>query len=284
MDRIKNELYKAMGKSSSCMKGLCQAMNSVLDEGRIKEEWKVSKTRMIPKIRRPQVKDHRPIALTNVGYKLFMSVMKGRMVQQELNDLRVKNMQAGFTEGRRLGENLFMLQYIVEECYRRKRELFVISVDFCKAFDSVDRGALVEALMFHKCDLRMIEVLVNLYCGDQTVIFREGKEMGRTEVKCGIRQGCTGSPQLFVMVVNMLVERMVKSGLGYESDMMRVPVLFYADDGLMFARDRREAERMLELIESYGQEYGLRINRGKSACMMFNVGDGVQEDRLGGVE
>ena len=54
--------------------------------------------------------------------------------------------------------------------------------------------------------------------------------------------------------------------------------------GLMFARDRREAERMLELIEIYGQDYGLRINRAKNVCMVFNVGEGEQEDRLGGVE
>ena len=65
----------------------------------------------------------------------------------------------------------------------------------------------------------MIEVMVDLYCGDRTLIFRErGERWHGLEVKCRIRQGCTGSPQLFVMVVNMLVERMVKSGLGYESD------------------------------------------------------------------
>ena len=64
---------------------------------------------MLPKVKKPQVKEHRPIALTNAGYKLFMSVLKRKMVKQELNDIRVKNMQAGFMEGRRMSENLFLL-------------------------------------------------------------------------------------------------------------------------------------------------------------------------------
>ena len=116
------------------------------------------------------------------------------------------------------------------------------------------------------------------------VIYRDGREMGKMEVKCGIRQGCTGSPQLFVMVISMIIEKFVKSGCGYESDMMRVPVLFYADDGLLFARDKKEAEKMIEMVERYGREYGLKINKGKSACMMFNVDEGERESDLGDID
>ena len=90
--------------------------------------------------------------------------------------------------------------------------MIVVSVDFCKASDSVDRGALVEALMFYKCDPRLIEVMVGLYCGDETIIHRAGRQMGKMEVKCGIRQCCTGSLQLFVMVISMIIEKFVKSG------------------------------------------------------------------------
>ena len=57
-----------------------------------------------------------------------------------MNDVRVRSMQAGFTAGRRMEENLFVLQYVVEECYRLKRELVLVSVDFMKAFDRVSIG------------------------------------------------------------------------------------------------------------------------------------------------
>ena len=184
----------------------------------------------------------------DVGYKIAMGVLKSKLVGQQMNDLRVKYLQAGFTEGRRMQENIFILLYLVEESYRDGRELVVVSVDFSKAFDSVERGGLVEALMYYKCDLRLIDVVAELYWKDKTVIFREGKELGVVEINCGIRQGCTVSPQLFIMVVGLLIERIIQSGMGYESFLMRVPVLFYADDGLMFARSRKEAEAMWKCL------------------------------------
>ena len=72
--------------------------------------------------------------------------------------------------------------------------------------------------------------------------------MGDTEVTGGIRQGCTGSPQLFVMVVNIIINSIVESRMGYRDDDFYVPVLFYADDGLLLARSCGEAEDMIEMV------------------------------------
>ena len=65
--------------------------------------------------------------------------------------------------------------------------------------------------------------------------------MGDTEEIGGIRQGCTGSPQLFLMVVNIIINSIVESRTGYRDDDFYVPVLFYADDGLLLARSCGEA-------------------------------------------
>ena len=46
-------------------------MTIVLETGNIPEEWKKSRTVMIPKTAKPTVKELRPIALTNVGCKLI---------------------------------------------------------------------------------------------------------------------------------------------------------------------------------------------------------------------
>ena len=39
------------------------------------------KTVMIPKTGKPTAKDHRPIALINVGYKIFMGLVKSKLVE-----------------------------------------------------------------------------------------------------------------------------------------------------------------------------------------------------------
>ena len=43
------------------------------------------------------------------------------------------------------------------------------------------------------------------------------------------------SPELFVMVVNIIINSNVESRMGYRDDDFYVPV-FYADDGLLLAR------------------------------------------------
>ena len=49
--------------------------------------------------------------------------------------------------GRRLEENLFV-RYCIKETYRLGRELVVVSIDFEKAFDSVETVALFRALKY----------------------------------------------------------------------------------------------------------------------------------------
>ena len=70
-DEIKGEFYKEFAKSRVLTEELVKHMNIVLETGNIPEEWKKSRTVMIPKTAKPTVKELRPIALTNVGCKLI---------------------------------------------------------------------------------------------------------------------------------------------------------------------------------------------------------------------
>ena len=135
---------------------------------------------MIPKKKKPVAREHRPIALTNVGYKLFMGVIKNKIVQHLDRNGLISDYQAGFTGSRRLEENLFIVRYCIQETYRRARELVVVAIDFEKAFDSVGRLALVRALKFYRCEPRLIDVIVDLYVGDRTEVWRGGEMLGET--------------------------------------------------------------------------------------------------------
>ena len=63
---------------------------------------------------------------------------------------------------------------------------------------------------------------------------------------------------------------------------MKVPVLFYADDGLLMARTEREAEQMVELLEDSAGRCGMRINKEKSKCLIFGGRDERCDD-VGGI-
>ena len=69
--------------------------------------------------------------------------------------------------------------------------------------------------------------------------------MGDTEVTSGIRQGCTVSPQLFVMVVNIVMNSIVVWGVDWDIKMTisMCQCFFYADDGLLLARSYEQRGR-----------------------------------------
>ena len=104
--------------------------------------------------------------------------------------------------------------------------------------------------------------------------------MSDTEVAGGIRQGCTWSPQLFVMVVNIIINSIVESRMGYRDDGFYVPVLFYAVDGLLLARSYGEGEDMIQMVIEVAGECGLNINKGKSNVLLFNH-DGIRLEEVG---
>ena len=54
-----------------------------------------------------------------------------------------------------------------------------MAIDFAKAFDSVNRVALLRALMWHRCDPYLIQVVRELYTGDCTKIFKGELRVGQ---------------------------------------------------------------------------------------------------------
>ena len=57
-----------------------------------------------------------------------------------------REVQAGFTKNRRISDNVIVLDYCVKESFKRKNPLYLISIDFQKAFDSIKRDTLIYAL------------------------------------------------------------------------------------------------------------------------------------------
>ena len=114
-DKVKGELYKSMMGSDELVRRLRQAYNGVIDSGVVAEGWRTSRTVMIPKKKKPVTREHRPIGLTNESYKLLTGVVKNRIVQNLDRNGLISDYQAGFTGGRRLEENLFIVRYCIEE-------------------------------------------------------------------------------------------------------------------------------------------------------------------------
>ena len=86
----------------------------------------------------------------------------------------------------------------------------------------------------------------------------------------GIRQGCTASTVLFKLITYKIIEEMRETE-GIQILGPKITCLFYADDGLILAKDKEKAERSIEIIKEIGGKYGLQLNERKSQCILFNM-------------
>ena len=88
---------------------------------------------------------------------------------------------------------------------REHKKLFFTFIDFKKAYDSVNRGKLIEVLIRYKVNPKIIDLIVQLYEKDETTL-NLGKMKETIEVTCGIRHGCSISTLLFKMVSFCIIE------------------------------------------------------------------------------
>ena len=269
-DKLKPELYKALVSTRLGLDTLTRCLQQELDDNTKPESWKTSKTKMIPKTKKPTAKDLRPIALTNVSYKLFMSILKTKIEEHLKENDEMLEIQAGFTNGGKIEDNLFLLRYCVEDSFHRKKPLYVTAIDYKKAFDSVNRAEMIETLKLYKIDAKIIEATSQIYQGDTTTIRLNDRTEAVIEVTSGIRQGCNGSTTSFKLVTYVIAKTLMMTGLGFKNDSFHIPVLLFADDGLILTQTLQETEQLLGTLTSISRKFGLHVNREKSAILIFN--------------
>ncbi|CAD6198576.1 unnamed protein product [Caenorhabditis auriculariae] len=91
-DNISSELLKAGG--DSLYRLLARHFSKYLSEASIPEQWKTSKTILIPKKDLTDLNNFRPISLLSVVYKLFTKVIVNRL-EKQLDNFQPPS-QAGF--------------------------------------------------------------------------------------------------------------------------------------------------------------------------------------------
>jgi hypothetical protein len=135
-------------------------------------------------------------------------------------------------------------------------ETHLALVDLEKAYDSVPRCQLWEALRSFSVDEELIEARKELHNDDSVVVKNGGLLSKPVPVSNGLRQRCSLSPLLF----NVYLERVPKSwkascrGMGIPINDTSLFSLNYADDQTVLAQDAFDLEYMMrKMKQSYSQ-------------------------------
>ena len=140
----------------------------------MQEDWLGSKTTMIAKNRKPMILEYRPIAVTPWSSKIACTFYREKIEEHLKECAIIYENQYGFTKGGRIEDCMFTLNYIANRTFESKRKehksLYFTFIDFKKAYDSVDRAELIKVLIKYKVNPKIIELIVQIYAADKTII------------------------------------------------------------------------------------------------------------------
>lgn len=93
------------------------------------------------------VSEYREVTITQTAYRIYATVLADRLKKEiEKKDLLPPN-QTGFRKGMGTIDNIYTLNYLINrQVNRKKGKMMILFVDMKAAFDSVDRGKLIEAM------------------------------------------------------------------------------------------------------------------------------------------
>ena len=207
LDGIPAEFYQ---KFEFAAEWLHEVYKEILDTGLMTETMRTSIVKLLfKKNDRKRIGNYRPISLLCSDYKILAKIVTERMKKVLTQLIGVE--QQGFVEEGDIAGNLLLVKEMIEYCNEEDIEGSMIMMDFMKAYDRIDRGAMMETLKTMGFGDKIIGTVKVLYAQSIARLVMNG-EMGEIfETKGGVRQGCPLSPYLFIIVLELMAIAMRES-------------------------------------------------------------------------
>lgn len=253
---------------------LCNLFNKVFECGYFPEEWSVGY--VIPlhkKGSRSDVENYRGINLLSALGKLFTRIINNRLSDWAENYFILIEAQAGFRPGMGTVDNIFVLHGLISHILNQGKKLYCAFIDFSKAFDYVVRENLWYKMIKLGLRGKILNIIKSMYASVKSRV-KFCNNLGN-EFYCslGVRQGECLSPLLFSLYLNDLEEQFVLSDLnGLDVNTLKLFLLLYADDIVIFANTSEELQVSLNLLAEYCEKWKLTINTSKTKVMVFRKG------------
>ena len=145
------------------------------------------------------LRNWRPISLLNVDYKILSRLLENRLstVIAEI----VHPDQTCSIKGRSIADNLHLLRNVVDYVEQKCDSVAFVCLDQEKAFDRVNHKFLFKALHKYGFGQDFIQWIELLYTDISSSVLVNGYVSDKFPVSRSVRQGCSLSPLLYVLVL-----------------------------------------------------------------------------------
>ena len=209
----------------------------------------------------------RPITLLNVDCKIATKAIAKRL-EASLPKL-INHDQTGFIKGRYIGENIRLIIDVME--YTKAHDIpgILVSLDFRKAFDSLEWPFIMRTLDTFNFGTSIKKWVCTFYTNIESAALNNGFLTKWFRPSRGVRQGCPLSPYLFILSAEIMANK-VRQEPGFNGIKIlgkELKLSQYADDTNLFCADLASVEKILEIVENFGNMAGLKLNRRKTKAI-----------------
>ena len=170
-------------------------------------------------------------------------------------------------------DNIFVMHGVINHLLNKGEKLFCAFVDFTKAFDYVVREVIWYKLIKIGVRGKILNIIMSMYKHVKSKVKINNSISIGFECNLGVRQGECLSPFLFAMYINDLEEEFhLKGSEGIDLGMLKIFLLLYADDIIIFASSAVELQNNLNILSEYCERYKLVVNTTKTKIMVFRRG------------
>ena len=219
------------------------------------------------------VNNFRGITLLSTLGKLFTRILNTRLTNWAEEYYIYIEAQAGFRANMSTTDNIFVLHGLINHMLNTGSRLYCGFVDFSKAFDYVVRDVIWYKLIKLGVRGKILNVIKSMYNNVRSKVRHQNQLSEGFECYLGVRQGESLSPFLFAMYLNDLEdEYFVKGAEGIDIGMLKLFILLYADDIIIFAKTAEELQLSLDILDTYCKRWKLKVNINKTKIMVFRKG------------
>ena len=268
-------------------KALYRVLGAVWTQTEIPKEWQEVQLVSLSKPNTdPELMDsYRGITLISSAEKVLLGVLAERLAAV----VPLAKEQGGFRKREEAIAQFLAMTEIVRRRFLDGKDTFGVFVDFKKAYDRVQHGALFRILDHVGVRGRMLKFIKRLYRKNRVRVRVGGRLSKSFRMRRGNRQGCPLSPLLYIIFINGILKECSAGGVEVpgtkrndpnETGALRgfglrtiddvCPGLIYADDVLAFEESHLKAQEFLENLDKWAKEWDAELGIRKCGVMCWS--------------
>ena len=282
VDGTSHEFVAGLATLPGGKEGLLAFFNEVYRSAQVPADWNTALMVVIPKELHPvDPKNLRPLAMGSSIAKCYCRLLLRRTAPH----LRPSGVSQCSGEGRQTCEYVFTVARVMELEAEWRRGIVMAKIDLHKAYDMVDRPALLKRLKAAIGDGPTYRSWHSLLAETDAVL-QTGWDTTRLQLDRGIKQGSIESPALFSYLAEQILED-TRAEFQWSKRARAFPGLeleevLFMDDGVVWADSAKALGRKLDEWSQVLLRAGLSLNPSKCKAYFSPYAKDAQEVYVGG--